>query len=196
MPKASAVFYYCNHADKRTLDPVNIFRSITQQILQLLGELPESVISIIEETFQDGSGVPDTADICRVLLAAIHQFCSITIFIDGIDEVLEDDRKLIFSHLNKLLSEGGPTLLKLFISGREDTTAVTQVLEIPNFKARITADVIAGDIDNYVRYAVRELIRIGDLKFRDPLLENEVVLALANGAKGMYDISFITPVDL
>jgi hypothetical protein len=184
-PMASTVFYYCNHTDKRTLDPLNIFKSLTQQLLQFLGDLPESLLSIIEETFPDDSNVPDLDEIFRLLLVVIHQFSSTTIIIDGIDEVAEDNKALILSQLNNLVRDGGPTLLKLLISGREDSTNAIQIRGIPGTKIRITADTIAGDIDNYVRSAVRELIRSGDLKVGDSVLEDEIILKLAAGAKGM-----------
>ncbi|RDW62396.1 hypothetical protein BP6252_11829 [Coleophoma cylindrospora] len=185
-PKASTVFYYCNHTDKRTLDPLNIFKSLTQQLLQSLGDLPESLLSFIEETFPHDSYVPDLDEIFRLLLAVIHQCSSTTIIIDGIDEVAEDKKALILSQLKNIVRDGRPNLLKLLISGREDNTDALQIREIPGMKIRITADTIAGDIGNYVRSAVRELIRIGDLKVGDSVLEDEIILALTAGAKGMF----------
>jgi hypothetical protein len=141
---------------------------------------------MIEDTFQDGSRIPDTMELYRVLFTVVQQFTSATILIDGVDELVEDDINLVFSHLKALLKDCGFAHIKLFISGREDIASLFQVPGSWNAKVRITADTIAGDIDNYVKYAVRELVRIGELKFGDPLLEDEVVLALANGAKGMY----------
>jgi hypothetical protein len=115
---------------------------------------------------------------------AVKKHPSVIIFIDGLDEVLEHERKLVFSsirHLMKVL----PSSIKLFIASREDTGYLTKVTNLPTFKVHMRTSIIAGDINSFVRHTVRDLVGRGELVLGSPLLEDEIATALAQGAKGM-----------
>lgn len=115
---------------------------------------------------------------------AVKKHPSVIIFIDGLDEVLERERKLVFSsirHLMKVL----PSSIRFFIASREDTSYLTKMTNLPSFKVHMRTSIIAGDIDSFVRHTVRDLIDRGELVLGNPLLEDEIATALAQGAKGM-----------
>lgn len=114
---------------------------------------------------------------------AVKKHPSVIIFIDGLDEVLERERKLVFlsiRHLMKVLPS-----IKFFIASREDTGYLTKMTNLPSFKVHMRTSIIAGDIDSFVRHAVRGLIDRGELVLGSLLLEDEIATALAQGAKGM-----------
>jgi hypothetical protein len=73
-------FYYCDHADKRTLDPVNIFSSLTIQMLRTLGDLPTSVLTILEKIWQDRS-TADLEDVIHLLLKAMERVTSAALYL-------------------------------------------------------------------------------------------------------------------
>jgi hypothetical protein len=179
----TALFYYCDHADKRTLEPTNIFGSLTQQLLRSMGVLPDIILSMVRGIC---TGRSILEDLCHLLLASVIRVSRVILFVDGLDEILEQDREAVFSNLKSLLS-GSQGAAKLFVSAREDTTYGFQspTANIDCFRIRISATTIGGDIDNYVKHAVHELIERGDLSLGDPTLEKEIILALGAGAKGM-----------
>lgn len=152
-PQPTTTFFYYDHADKRTLDPANIFRSLALQVLRTLGDLPASLLAILERICQD-SMVPETEDSIYLLLETMKRITSAVIVLDGLDEVNEDDRKLIFRNLRDIILQATSTVIKVFIASREDTSYLTQVPDIPLFKLRIGTSAIAGDIDSYVRHAI------------------------------------------
>ena len=180
----TTVFYYCDHADKRTLDPINIFGSLTQQVLRCMTPLPDTILSEIKGLTRGGSTVDD---LCRLLLTSITSVSKLTLFVDGLDEILEHDREAVFSSLKALLS-GSRGAANLFVSSREDITKWFQspTANINCFKIRISSTAIGGDIDNYVKHAVHDLILRGELSLGDLTLEEEINDALIAGAKGMY----------
>jgi hypothetical protein len=182
--RQNIMFYYCDHADKRTLDPANIFSSLALQLLRTLGELPTTLLEMLERICQDSSTV-DLEDFLHLLLKAIERAMSAIIVIDGLDEVDENDRKLIFHHLRDIATRATPPIIKVLVASREDTSYLTQVPDAALFKRRIGIDVVAGDIDCYVQHTIRDLINRKELVIGDPALEEEIFGALSKGAKGM-----------
>ena len=127
----------------------------------------------------------DSDDLCILFLVIIKEISPVAIFIDGLDEASEDSRKLVFLKLKDIMSEAISFHVKLFVSSREDTAYLIQPWNISNSKVHVGGQAVDTDIDGYVRYAVREAIRMGDLVLGDISLEEEISTALAGGAKGM-----------
>lgn len=122
--KRDIIFYYRDHADKRTLDPVNIFSSLALQLLSRRGGLPTGILAILESVCQD-SATADLEDIVRLLLKSMEKIISPIIVLDGLDEVNELNRKIIFHNLNRLVSQASTSVVKIIIASREDTTYLT-----------------------------------------------------------------------
>ena len=183
-PQRRITFYYCDHADKRTLDPVNIFSSLALQVLRTLGELPTSLLVVLERIYRDNT-TADLEDVINLLVKAMERVASAVIIVDGLDEVDEDDRKLIFQNLRDIITQATSPVIKTFIASREDTSYLTQLPHVPSFKLRIGIDTVAGDIESYVKHAIRDLISRRELVIGDPALEDEILEALSDGAKGM-----------
>jgi hypothetical protein len=152
-------------------------------LLQGRGEVPETLLKLIESTYQRDIE-PDVDDVVALLLIVIKRIPLVTIIIDGLDEALED-RGLLFNILKDILLQATSSRVKLFVSSREDTTYLTTSLGIQNFKIHVAAGAISGDIGNFVHKAVRDLVDVGELVLRDPDLENDICTALTKGAKGM-----------
>src|SRR6187402_3454243 len=80
----NVAFYYCDHADKRTLDPVNLFSSIAHQILRTVDELSPNVLVLLESIFQDGQTL-EIENLINLILEATKRMASFYVFIDGLD---------------------------------------------------------------------------------------------------------------
>jgi hypothetical protein len=117
-------------------------------------------------------------------LEAVHNIPSIIIFIDGLDEVLDKDRRLVFSTIRDLI-EAAPSVVKALFASREDTSYLIGVADVPRFKVHISTNNITEDIDIYVKHAIRTLIERKEMVLGDPLLAGDITTALLNGAKGM-----------
>jgi hypothetical protein len=103
------------------------------------------------------SGTADIDDLCQLFLAVVKETSLVVFFIDGIDEVSEDYRKLkIFL---KPKSEATASQVKLFISSREDTAYLKQTSNAPNLKVPAAGQTLDGDIHSYVRHAVQKSVR-------------------------------------
>lgn len=178
-------YYYCDHADKRTLDPVNIFSAIAMQIIQYITEFPQEIGMMIESAYLENKRTPDTEEICQILLLAIDKLPTVAIFIDGLDEVLEDERKMIFSNLRTILLHFKSSSIKLFVSSREDTSYLTKISSVRTFKVQVLASSIAEDISSYIKSSIQDLLRTNELVVKDTALKDEIFQVLVSGAKGM-----------
>lgn len=123
-------------------------------------------------------------DLHQLILEAVHDIPSVIIFIDGLDEVLDKDQKLVFSNIRDLI-EAAPSVVKVLLTSREDTSYLIRVVDVPGFRVHIGTENITDDIDIYVKHAIRALIERKELVVGDPLLADDITTALVNGAKGM-----------
>lgn len=75
------------------------------------------VLRRLEDVCKGGS-VPELEQIMLLLSTIMKDFAEIYIFVDGLDEVMERDRKLFFQLVGQMITVGSPSSVKLIISGR------------------------------------------------------------------------------
>ena len=185
--KKVLVYYYCDHTDKRTLTFVNIFSTIAQQLLRQMSqssEVPDSLLDMVELAYQDNNG-PTPNEASSLLLAIIQRLSTVIIFVDGLDETPDKERNLFFTNMGEILSLATVSVIKVFISSREDITQLNNVPNAQTLNVHITTNSISTDIDAFIGSAVKDLINQGRLVISDPNLETEICRALVGGAKGM-----------
>jgi len=117
-PQRNIIFYYCDHADKRTLDPVNIFSSLALQVLRTLGDLPTDLLAILESICHDHA-TADLEDVIQLVLKSMDKVTSVVIVLDGLDEVDEVNRKLIFHNLEDIVGRAATSVIKVAIASRK-----------------------------------------------------------------------------
>lgn len=181
------IFYYCDYADKRTLEPSNVFGAMARQALEKLEVLPETLASEIEQAEHDGEKLADPSQALIILQKSFHLVPDpIYLILDGLDEATESAQNLICNNLKQLFGRTGLPI-KLLITGREDLSS-SLMLEpaITFFRVSMASNAIALDIEKYVRGSTRRLILDGSLVIRDPDLEKLIVSELVDGAKGMF----------
>jgi hypothetical protein len=148
-----------------------------------LNDLPPAISTTLENLFQDGKR-PEVEDMVNLIRSSIEALSSVVMFIDGLDEMSESDRKLVFSHL-QMKGLGPTTCLKIFVSSREDASYLMASYGVPLFKILVSTNTVSTDIEMYTKSEIGALKGKGDLALGDPALENEIVTALVDGAKGM-----------
>jgi NACHT domain len=182
-PKTTVVSYYCDYADKRTLDPLNILGSIAHTLISKI-EISAVVQNLIEKSYSGGRRLPETEEVLLIIQTVLNDsFDSATIIIDGLDEVKEETRETIYHSLRVLL--GIKKVVKLMLSSRADESENVAAESISKHRLLVISDSIAIDISEYIRDAVRSLCTSGRLVMRGAEMEITVVEALNNGANGM-----------
>ncbi|TGO88249.1 hypothetical protein BPOR_0174g00020 [Botrytis porri] len=185
-PAETAIsYYYCDYADKRTLSPNGLFSFISQNLFRDMNEIPETLIAILEAEYSDEASSPSLDQIVDLLIKAIDKLSSVAIFIDGLDELPESDRKLTFEILRKILNEV-TSPVKLSVSSREDVTYLFQSSSgLTTFKVHLQTSFISPDIEAYIRHAIDELITSGGLVLGNLALREDIFNVLRDGAKGI-----------
>ncbi|PQE10853.1 nacht domain protein [Rutstroemia sp. NJR-2017a BBW] len=179
-------YYYCDYADKRSLTCAGLFSCIAQQLLRQKVELSESLMDMLDAIFPDETASASLGEIDTLLAAVINEFESVIVFIDGTDELPENDRNTTFQNLRKAV-EVTASPIKLFVSGRADISYLFPISDkLAVVKVNIRKDTITSDINSYLRHSISELIRSGDLVIGNPSLEEDIFSALSAGAQGMF----------
>ncbi|PVH79019.1 hypothetical protein DL98DRAFT_421132 [Cadophora sp. DSE1049] len=182
----TAMYYYCDYSDKRTLDPANLFGTLARQALERLESIPEALATAIEKTAHDGDRLTDSSCALEFLRRGIEP-CEdpIYISIDGLDELTEQSQKAICHGLKELMN-GDLVPIRLFLTGREDLSSLLAIPStVPFTPISITPSVITSDIRNFVQASTRRRIIEGTLVLQDPNLEGLIVNVLVSGAQGM-----------
>lgn len=180
-----AIYYYCDYADKRTLTCDALFSCVFQQLLRCIGQLPDGLLDALDAICPDHTILPSLDEIVDLFIIALTSFPMAAIFIDGIDEFPENERKMSLSTLQRVLGLAShPT--KLFVSSREDISYLfPQSKDLSTFKVQIRKESIAADVDVYLRSAIKALLANGELRLGDPALADTIFTALSAGAQGM-----------
>jgi Cdc6-like AAA superfamily ATPase len=167
-------FHYCDHADKRTLEPNAILGTLARSLSEDVDLRPE-IAHLINDYYRNGERVPETKDVLEILSRTIDGFKNVVLVLDGIDEVREEDRHIIYETLRKLVGKHHVPI-RVFMSCRDD--AALAVCSTPGsaFSIQISEKVISTDIEDYIRHSVASLLAKGDLVIRAPELQEEIVL--------------------
>ncbi|PQE21621.1 P-loop containing nucleoside triphosphate hydrolase protein [Rutstroemia sp. NJR-2017a WRK4] len=167
-------YYYCDYADKRTLTSAGVFSCIAQQLLRQKGVLSKRLMGILEAMFPNKAASASLDDIVTLLTVVIDEFKSVILFVDGTDELPENDRNTTFKNLRKVV-EVTASPIKLFVSGRADISDL-----FPQSEKLAVVKVAFAKIQS------RAILTFGDLVIGNPSLEEDIFSALSAGAQGMF----------
>ena len=182
-------FFYCA---RNSAEP---FRAETDKILAcLVRQLActsrnQSILKPVEVQYEEAlSGFADFEDqdwtaeeSLQVLLELLPFYPAVTIVIDALDEVNSIERPQLLDALNDLVASSG-TLVKVFISSRENYDIVLRLQDMPN--VYIHMDENAQDIERFIkeRLARAKLLR-GNMASE---LSDKIFRTLQNRAQGMF----------
>ena len=79
------VYYYCEYADQRTLQPINIFGTFLKQ-LYAKHDIPEEIEEQILQAYAHGTPSPSTKELFNILGQVLALRSRVVIVLDGLDE--------------------------------------------------------------------------------------------------------------
>lgn len=163
-----------------------MFGTLARQLLAVIDPVPEALAVEIERADHDGDRMLDykkTLGFFKTILELSKVLLSIVF--DGLDETSDRSQELIFAGLKETL-EHSAAVVKLIVTGREEIgTSLRVTSGVPFYTVPVSAEAIALDIGAYVKASTRRRIANGSLLIRDPKLEEVIIQALIEGAKGM-----------
>ena len=186
------VYFYCsrNSAEPRRSDPEAILASIARQLSSprpgsaLLQPAKDLYAMKEAEVFASGAlRIEESRDL---ILSLIDQYPVTTIVFDALDECDPGKRRDFVKVLERILRESS-SLVKIFVSSRNDRDIVQRLEHYPNLEIR--SDRNNDDIDTFVKSQTRTLIEDGDLlqySNDQARMEKIIVKKVIEGAHGMF----------
>jgi hypothetical protein len=180
---SAVTYHYCDHADKRTLDPRAIFGTLARHLLASIDLRPQ-ILELVNEHYGDGDRIPETKAVLEILSKTIEPFGNVFLVLDGLDEVNENDRPVVYEGLQKLINTHRVPI-KLLLMCRDNAAAALLPVAGRSFGVHVSESAIETDIQGFVRSSVATLLAQGELVIRAPELQEDIVTILIEGAKGM-----------
>lgn len=179
-------YFYCYFQELARSDPKLVLRAIVKQLCVAYSEegLPEPVMSIYKarERWGHSTGPLDLIESRNLIIELSGKFSHTTIVIDALDECNQTTRGEMFRILKEIVESGNG--LQIFVTSRNEGDIREMLLSMPNHY--IDASDNSEDIKKYIRTEVTRLCDERPLLGVDQVLKSEIILALENGAKGMF----------
>ena len=135
--------------------------------------------------YGNGNKSPELRDVLQILGTLVEEvFDSVTMVLDGLDEVKDCDRQNINQAFKSLW--GGTKPIKLLLCSRDDDVSAMAPPHVVKHRLQVLPTAISDDIKVYVTYSVRTLLADGSLVVDDEDLEQLIIDCLVDGAKGMF----------
>ncbi|KAI9857597.1 MAG: hypothetical protein M1813_008189 [Trichoglossum hirsutum] len=180
-PGTAAAFHYCDYSDSITLESTSVLGTIARQLLEKSDDIPNEVEQRINLSYKDGTRTPSAGDLISILASSLATFSKVFIVVDGLDECQSSARRTILLALKQLMRLEH-TIVKLYVTSRDEADIRASFTD--HFSIQLMEDNIMPDISHYVSEAVLSR-RQSRLKC-DDTLAREIVVALVEGARGMF----------
>ncbi|CZR69820.1 uncharacterized protein PAC_19720 [Phialocephala subalpina] len=185
-PRNFFTYHYCDYKVSRSLNPMIIAGSLINGLLDNV-EITDELSSLIVNVYQDGKLAPLEDDVFRILDLVLEGRPDTTVHavIDGIDEMFERDRPVLFRFLKHFM-ECKHSMIKMCITSRADTANMISPSSSHSYRVHVAQSNISSDINIFVRNAVTTLVSSNELIIGDPSLQETIIERLSQGAKGMF----------
>jgi len=187
--KRAVAYFYCNRNEPKRQNSEIILRTIIQQlsVRGSTGSLPRCVMAKYKERNKDGieSGPPGFKDCLSLLIELLDIRSRTTIVIDGLDEIDSKMQRQDFLQALKQIVNLSSSLVKLFVSSRDDTDITLALDSVPNLY--IHAKDNKDDIERFIKQEVEKSIEQKKLLRGEVSneLRERIVEALIDKASGM-----------
>jgi hypothetical protein len=121
---------------------------------------------------------PTSADICQLITKVVTHFESVTIVVDGLDEISRN-RANVTSLLRGLNTPGGNT--KTLFASRPE---IDIGYELEDFVS-VPIAAMSTDLKLYVAFEIEQRTKTKKLRIRDPDLKEHIMKTLVERAEGM-----------
>ena len=181
IPASGVIYYYCDYADQRSLQLDCILGSLLKQ-LYLYRQIPETVESQLLQLFAARSqSSPDIA-LVNIFCSSVAILSDLYIIFDGLDECDKAVWRTML-RLFKQLAAIRQTNVKVFMTCVEEGSVAHSLNGFA--KVQLSPSVTSADIKAFVQSSVRLKIEDGELKIRNPSLEQDIVSELVLKANGL-----------
>lgn len=180
-PASDIIYYYCDYADQRTLHLDRILGSLLKQ-MYLNYQIPEHLETQLLQIYAGGTRSPAEKALVDIFCAGVALRSFVYIVFDGIDEcekIVWQEMLKIFKHLATL----GQCDIKIVLTCVEEGPVAHQLHDAPCVQLSPAATV--EDVKAFVASSVRSKVECGDLRIRNPELEQEIISELVLRANGM-----------
>jgi hypothetical protein len=189
--KENVIYFFCsrslNEPDRQ--DPKNILRAFVHQLSLRSHQdgLPKLVMSEYSKKQSTGmaSGGLDFQECHDLIIALLKCYHRTTIVIDAVDECYAEKKFSLLASLRTIV-DSSTTLVRVFISSRDDRDIVVRLQGLPN--VTIEENFTKKDMERFVEKELRRCIECKDLLYGDVSLELEDKLGaeLLAKASGMW----------
>jgi NACHT domain len=176
LKRHAAVYYYCYFVNKQD-ETTSMLKWIISQLCRQVDRIPERVW-----TLHKSGREPIVDQLLLALEDTLEFFDGIYMVVDALDESLEPRTNLL-SVVQKITTDARFEKIQLLVTSREYLDIEIAIKPVSTTMA-LQNDLIREDIRKYVHSALREQHRFSAWP---ESLKEEVELALADGAKGMYE---------
>ena len=183
-PAASAsdvIYYYCDYADQRTLHLGHVLGSLLKQLL-IDQQVPEHIETQLLQVYTGGSRSPSENSLDDILRSVVALRPKLYVVFDGLDECENPIWKAVLKSLERLGAEGR-CRVKIFITCVEEGSVSHHLAS--HACIHLSPQATTEDIRSFITSSVRSRIESGDLKIRNPKLEQDIISGLASRANGM-----------
>lgn len=181
-------YYFFDSAQKESLLPGTFLRSIFHQLLCIESLIP-ALQRRLEAIFMAPNGTysrePEIDELETLVLDLCDPLQKVIILIDGINEMEQDNRKVVVRFLKSI--QQSQAVIKLFIASRPDVDLFKIFSESKLTHINIQAEDTQPEIDNFVNTRVEKEAKNGSLVVCGPAVIDEIKKTLKLKAKGMYD---------
>ena len=182
MPLVSdVIYYYCDYADQRTLQLDRILGSLIKQLF-LKHQIPKHIETQLLQIYAGGTRSPAESALGAIFCSICALHPGLYIVVDGLDECEKPAWQAIlkaFMHLKDIQQSG----IKIFVSCVEEGPLSHHLAKFAYLQLSQAATI--EDIKVFVTSSVRSRVEDGELRIRNPKLEQEIVSELVSKANGM-----------
>lgn len=180
-------YFYCKRDATGPSDPAQVLRSIVRQLSSTRGapDLQKPVIAAYEAKKENGA-VLEIRESISLIISLVDINKHTTIIIDALDECGEASKRHEFLGGLKELVDKSTSLVKVFVSSRNDTDIKSMFESKPNIEIEKKDN--SEDIERFIEMEVTECIEgerllLGNV---DEDLKSLVISTLLEKAHGMY----------
>ncbi|KAF1946986.1 hypothetical protein EJ02DRAFT_331027, partial [Clathrospora elynae] len=186
------VFFYCarNSAETARSDPKAILASLARQLSSLEPGKPllKPAVDLFEKEEAEGfaSGRLQIEESCQLIMQLIELYPQTTVIIDAMDECDPTTRLDLLQALEHVLQDSS-SLVKVFISSRDDQDIVLSLSNYPNLE--IDSQRNSDDIAKFVKVEVERLTQARKLlrhSNSQAEMKTLVIDKVTEGAAGMF----------
>jgi hypothetical protein len=168
-------YVYCDYRDQSQQTTVNLMGGLLKQLLVTLPELPEELITIHRQKYEQERTSLELSDAVEMFHSTCRTFNRTYICLDALDEC-QDVIQLL-----KCLQDT-PSSVRLFTTSRKHIQTIVQ----HHFKESVTISIVANesDIKAFIKGRIEEN-RIQEPDIMDEKLEKEITERIVAFSKGM-----------